>query len=118
MLYFTPIIGDAIKENPFKIEKRNYPIDYGFNTKITSIYQFTVPEGFEITETPKSITFSLPNRDAQYMYSVNIIGNKIQVMSLFSINKPVFQSSEYEALKNFYDIVIAKQKEQIVLKKK
>ena len=46
------------------------------------------------------------------------MGNVIQVMSKFNINKTMFLPEEYLALKRFYNQIIAKHAEQIVLKKK
>jgi hypothetical protein len=42
----------------------------------------------------------------------------ISITSSLSFNKSVFNQEEYPALRDFYGQVVAKQAEQIVLKKK
>lgn len=117
MIYFNPLLYDQIEDNPFKIEKRLFPVDYGYKTKESYMYKYTIPEGYVVEEVPKSIAIALPQNAARYTYVITVSGNQIQVMSKFSINKIIFGSEEYLVLKNFYDQVIAKQAEQIVLKK-
>ncbi len=118
MIYLSPLIGETLNENPFKLDERKYPIDFAYNKDITIICMYEIPENYEVIEVPKNTAFALPEKSATYKYYTQIVGNKIQVMSKFKINKPVFHYNEYGALKNFYNMVIAKQKEQIVLKKK
>jgi len=118
MIYLSPLLNEKIKENPFKLEKREYPVDYAYPISKKIIMQYTIPEGYEIIEYPKNANYSLPEKAAQFQYSISVIGNKIQVISNFIINKTLYILDSYIALKNFYNLVIEKQKEQIVFKKK
>ena len=59
----------------------------------------------------------MPEKGGKFSYSVKIQGNKILVLSQFKISKNLFLPTEYQALKEFYNIVVAKQSEQVVLKK-
>jgi hypothetical protein len=45
------------------------------------------------------------------------MGNKINIVCDLKINKTLFAYNEYPALKQFYENLVAKQSEQIVLKK-
>jgi len=117
MIYLTPLLNEKSTNNPFKSDDRKYPVDYSYPYYEKVIFQYTLPEGYEITEKPENTAFSLPGRSAQFQYQVSSVGNMFQVISIFRINKPVFQYDSYKALKNFYDLVIKKQNEKIVLKK-
>jgi hypothetical protein len=44
------------------------------------------------------------------------MGNTINVMSKISIARPDFQATEYPYLKEFYNQIVAKHAEQIVIK--
>lgn len=46
------------------------------------------------------------------------MGNLVNLTVALAIKKTVFVPTEYEALKNFYQMMIDKQKELIVIKKK
>ena len=117
MIYFSPVIFDEIETNPLKLEERKYPVDFGYKRNNLYIYKYTIPEGYTIDEQPENATIMLPEKAAIYKYSISVIGNTVQVMSQLSINRPVFVPEDYKNLKDFYNQVIAKQKEQIVLKK-
>lgn len=118
MMYFSPMLYDQVKENPFKLENRKFPVDYGYKISESNIYKFTIPEGYAIEEKPENIAMSLPDRTARFTYNVTQMGNVIQIMSKFYINKAQFLPTEYLALKNFYNQIIAKHAEQVILKKK
>lgn len=60
----------------------------------------------------------MPENAARYTYSVAQNGNIISLTSMFHINKSLFTQLEYPYLREFYNQVVAKQAEQIVLKKK
>ncbi len=117
IIYFNPITIDRIDENPFKLEKRNYPINYNYLYDQKYIFDYTIPEGFVVEEMPKSEQIILPGELGKYQYLINNTGNIIQVIIQFNINKRQFLPNEYEFLKDFYNKIIVKEKEQIVLKK-
>lgn len=117
MMFFSPLLYDQWKESPFKLEKRLYPVDYGYKIEETNIYKYTIPAGYVVDEKPESIALSLLGGEGKFTYNVSVAGNTIQIMSIFNINKSQFLPEEYKALKNFYNQVIAKHAEQIILKK-
>jgi len=118
VLYLNPFIVFREEANPFKLEKRLYPVD--FDTQVEKMYlgKYTIPEGFQVDELPKSRVLVMPDKSAKYSYSVTQFGNTINISSNLQINKTLFTQEEYPGLREFYNQVIAKQAEQIVLKKK
>lgn len=117
-IYLNPLIGYNFTENPFKLSERIYPIDFGSPFEKMILGKITIPEGYTIDELPKSKILALPNNMGKFMYNVTTIGNTINYTSNFSINKALFVQDEYPLLREFYTQVVAKQAEQIVLKKK
>ncbi|WP_242927809.1 DUF3857 domain-containing protein [Pontibacter vulgaris] len=117
VLYLNPMLGRGEKENPFKLEERVYPVDFGAPIDETYVGRFIVPDGYEMEEAPKSVVMALPENGGRFTYMVQKDGNTIQVMSKISINKPMFYAPEYADLKEFYNQIVAKHAEQIVLKK-
>ena len=118
MIYINPFITSQIQSNPFKLEKREYPVDYGTPDEKIYICKITVPEGYTVDELPQSKVMMLPGNAARYMFNVAQAGNIINVTSNMQINKNLFLQDEYPNLREFYNQVVAKQAEQIVLKKK
>ncbi|MFT2010052.1 DUF3857 domain-containing protein [Pontibacter sp. 13R65] len=117
VLYLNPMMSKGEKENPFKLEERSYPVDFGYPMDETFMCKIAIPAGYEVDETPKSIAVSLPDNGGKFTYIVESKNSEIQVMSKISINKPLYYADEYPYLKEFYNQIVAKHAEQIVLKK-
>jgi hypothetical protein len=117
LIFFNPMLNERISDNPFKIEDRKYPVDFGHLTDNTYILNLEVPEGYEVDDLPEDLRMAMPDNSAAFNYQLTVMGNKIQIMSKFQINKTLFPYSDYKFLKSFYDEVVKKHSEQIVLKK-
>ncbi|MCU0382640.1 MAG: DUF3857 and transglutaminase domain-containing protein [Cyclobacteriaceae bacterium] len=118
IIYIDPLFGQQVKENPFKQEKREYPVDYGSQQEEIYMVKILVPEGYIAEELPQSKVFVLPDKSGRFTYNVQVNGNSINVFSNLQINRTLYVGDEYAGLKVFYAHIIAKQNEQIVLKKK
>ena len=116
-IYLKPIMNQAYRQNPFKAENRKFPIDFACPFEETFIYNYTIPEGYQVEELPKNALVTLPENGGKYVYSITSAGNSINVISKISIDRAVFASEEYPYLKEFFNHVLAKHAEQIVLKK-
>jgi len=117
IIYVEPIITGRLKVNPFTSPERKFPVDFGVPFIKLYNFQLTIPEGYTIEELPQSKTFALPDKGGSFVYQATKLGDRISLSLRFAIDKPVFLPSEYAVLKTFYDMVINKQSEQIVLKK-
>ena len=117
MIYLNPIIFERFKENLFKQEKRTYPIDFIYKTNQTYILNFTIPENYSLIETPENAAFILPDTSASFVYTVKTIGNLAQVIYKLKIDRKIFVTDEYNSLKEFFGKILAKENEQLVLKK-
>jgi hypothetical protein len=118
VVYLNPFILFRIEENPFKLEKRDYPVDFGSAQETVYMCKINLPDGYLVDELPQSKVLMLNNRSAKLSYSVSQMGNAINIIYNFQIAKPLFSADEYLDLKELYNQVVAKQNEQIVLKKK
>lgn len=118
VIYIDPFIINGMKENPFKTAVREYPVDFGSPMENTFHLKLTLPEGYVIDELPSSKVLALPENAGRFIYNVAQTGNMITVTSMFHINKGLFTQLEYPDLREFYNQVVAKHTEQIVLKKK
>ncbi|QMU30093.1 transglutaminase domain-containing protein [Adhaeribacter radiodurans] len=117
IIYLQPLQNGGTKANPFKHDTRKFPIDFTTTIDQTYMYTYTIPDGYTVEEQPKSAKVSLPENGGSFIYSVTTIGNTINVLSKVVINRPQFLAEEYPFLKEFYNQIVAKQSEQIVLKK-
>jgi len=118
LFYINPLILFRETENPFKLEKREYPVDYGSPFDVVYLGKLLIPDSYAVDELPQTKLIVLPGNAGRFTYNISQIGNVINVVSNFQINKSLFVQDEYPNLKEFYNQVVAKQSEQIVLKKK
>ncbi len=118
LLYFNPMAINQIEENPFKLNERKYPIDFSYKRKHIFSAKYQLPDEYTIEEIPEDVTFSLPEKAGFFSYSIKLTDGAINVIQQLRINKDFFGAEEYQALKQFYDLIVNKHAEQIVLKKK
>ena len=107
----------AAKESPFKPETRLYPIDFGFPMKDRYIVNIDLPEGYKVESLPENAVFNLGEDTGSFRYLISQVGNKLQLSVELSINKSFIAAEEYGNLKKFYELLIAKENEKVVLSK-
>ncbi len=117
LIYLNAIFSEDLKENPFKTENRLYPVDFGSQSAQTYIANIKIPDGYSVDEIPTGMALSLPNAAGSFRFNVAQTGNTIQLMSNININQVEFNSHEYPNLREFYNRIVDKHNEQIVLKK-
>jgi hypothetical protein len=118
VMYMNPFISGQWNSNPFKLAKREYPVDFGSPFDEVYVIKVKLPAGYALDEMPAPKIFALPANAARYTMSSTTIGDVVSITSMLSVNKVLFTSIEYESLREFWNQVVAKQIEQIVIKKK
>ncbi len=118
MIFLNPKVINRTVENIFKREKRTYPVDYNYPINEQFYINITIPDEYVIDELPQQTLTSLPDNKARYVFSVTKIGEKtIQLTNQYQINQTIFSGMEYPDLRKFNELIVAKEAEQIVLKK-
>ncbi|MEL7145426.1 MAG: hypothetical protein AAFO69_03590 [Bacteroidota bacterium] len=116
-IYLGPVIFHQFKSNPFVSDERMMPVDFAYKQSERYIATITLPDNYEIDELPESTVFQIPNKDMQFQYSVTSVGKKISIISSFKINGLFYPKEGYDGLKKFFEMMVSKQSEQIVLKR-
>lgn len=117
-IYFNPIFVGREEENPFKTETREYPVDFGSQFEQIYMAKIAIPDGYMVEELPPSKIFNLPGGAARYVYNIGLAGNIVTLTSGLYINRSLYTQDVYPNLREFFNLMIAKQAEQVVLKKK
>lgn len=116
-LYFSPLLFLAMKENPFKLEERLYPIDFVIPYEDKYMVNIMLPDGYVAESLPQSEAMSFKEGQAKFDYVVKENGKYLQLMVRLEISNPLIQPIDYEAFKAFFSKIVEKQGEQIVLTK-
>ncbi|MCF6298166.1 MAG: DUF3858 domain-containing protein [Flavobacteriaceae bacterium] len=116
-MYITPLLFETTDENPFKIDTREYPIDFGtpWEEKINITIQ--IPEGYTVESLPENVANGMSDDMGKFIYAVKNQENKIQVTSLIKINNGIIPANYYQEIKEMFKQIVAKQTEKIVLTK-
>ncbi len=80
--------------------------------------KFTIPEDYIVEEVPEKAVVTMPEKSAKFTYHIVNSGNILMINSKFEIKKTLFVAEDYASLKEFYNLMIQKHAEQVVLKKK
>jgi hypothetical protein len=114
----NPFFFDRIKENPFKLKERTYPVDFAYPRKSNYYLSLEIPENYKITQLPKDIAFALPNNGGRFVLQISKKNNSIILILRFSIQKRTYSSEEYFALKEYFKQIVIAENADIVLEKK
>lgn len=117
-LYLSPLLFLEMNENPFKSEKRNYPIEFDFPQKINYNISVKLPENHEVESFPTSVNYKTQDGSLAFNFNGSVSNGMIQIVSSFEINSLLLPANDYEMVKSFFKEMINKQTEKIVLKKK
>lgn len=119
LVYINPMFGEGHKENPFKSEQRYYPVEMPYTSDETFVFNMIIPEGYVVDELPKSTVIKLNDAgDGKFEYLVSESNGTISLRSRIQLKRAYYQPGEYDLLREFFNLVVKKHNEQIVLKKK
>jgi transglutaminase-like putative cysteine protease len=119
ILYINPLFGEGYSTNPFTAAQRYYPVEMPYTSDETFNLTLEVPNGYVVDEMPKQIIAKLDeNGSAYFEYRISQSGSTISLRSRIKIDKTLFLPEEYDNLREFFNLIVSKQKEQIVFKKK
>jgi len=117
IIYFSPMSGFGIGKNPFVKVERKFPVNFTYPRDETIIVKYKIPAGFKVEEVPVNAAFSMPENKAKFVMSYQVKDDELVVMCKLTIQNTLYVSENYPTLRGFFDEVIKKQNEQVVLKK-
>jgi ribosomal protein L21E len=115
---FNPFILEKWTENPFKSKERQYPVDFGIPLDRVTVFNLEYPAEFEVLNIPEKVALALPNSGGRFIYQASNQDNKLSMNHSLMINKPVFTSSEYQYLKELFNMIIQVQNGELIFRKK
>ncbi|NHN27663.1 DUF3857 and transglutaminase domain-containing protein [Flavobacterium jejuense] len=117
-MYVKPLLFFTLDENPFKLDQRKYPVDFSFPFKDAYNISIKIPEGYEVEYLPEAINAAMENNHSAFKYLVSAANNNIQLIVNLDVNSFYIPSEAYPALKDFFKLIVEKQTDRIILKKK
>jgi hypothetical protein len=114
-IYLNPFLIKFFSENPFKLQERTYPIDFGYKDSYYYSFKLQINDKYTIEETPKNLVLKLPNSSGQILFSSNIIGDSLLLTLKIEFNKAIYEPEYYDYLKTFMSKLVDIQTNSIVL---
>ncbi len=116
-IYLNPIMIEKYIENPFKSAERKYPIEMPYPIDKVYLLQVDIPKGYILDELPIDTRVILNENQGLFEYFIIQEKSKILLRTRIRLNKAKFPPEDYKPLRDFFDLIIKKQTEQIVFKK-
>lgn len=113
----NPFLYNRYVKNPFKLKNRDYPVNFGYSQKDNFFVNIKIPNNYKVTQLPKNTIFSLPNNAARFIVNSKVSNNYINIYFRINLKKTIFNPSEYNSIKEFYNRIIESQKSSIILEK-
>jgi hypothetical protein len=117
-IYFNPMLGGRIKKHELTAPYRIYPLDFTATSNSVYLGKFVIPDNYEIEEMPKSEVVNLPDNGGRFLYGITNQNGLLTINSTISLNRIQYTAEEYTYLRQFFDMIVKKHAQPIVLKKK
>ncbi|WP_386130849.1 DUF3857 domain-containing protein [Winogradskyella litorisediminis] len=117
-IYFNPFVYQFYSENPFKLQQRTYPVDFGYKQAFLYTLELELGDNLKVVELPEPTTMALPNKAGMVTFSSSANEKKLSVFVRIKLDKPVYEAGYYDALKIFMAKIIDLQNNSIVVLEK
>lgn len=118
-IYLNPFLFPFFKENPFKLQERTYPIDFGYKDQYTYMLKLDLGDKYSLIEKPEDINLALPNNAGHISFSTKAVSTTINLVFSINFNEAIYPPDYYPYLKELMNRVVTIQTNSLfVLKKK
>ena len=117
-IYLNPFILKFFDENPFKLQERTYPIDFGYKEVYNFSLQINLNEDLKAIEIPPSVNYSLPNKSGSLLFNVDLKDNELILYFKVKFNSPIYAPEFYPYLKTFMSKVVELQNNTVIVLEK
>ena len=110
-----PFLNFPEKENKLKLPARTYPVDLIYARKEEYKSMIFVPEGYKAGTIPANTGVDNDMVEINVKYTNN--DTFIEANGYYVLKKPVYNTDEYTRLRRYFDMIVTKLNEEIVLVK-
>ena len=114
-IYFSPALCQRLDKNPFKLEKRSYPIEYPYPYINLEEIIIELPEGYGVIELPAPCRFL--RKGQRFDRIVKKENNTLHYSRRLYVKELTYIPRQYEKVKGLYSLIVKADQDQVVLKK-
>ncbi|MCF6296684.1 MAG: DUF3857 and transglutaminase domain-containing protein [Flavobacteriaceae bacterium] len=117
--YLDPFLTKFFDKNPFNLQERTYPIDFGYKDAYLYSFKIDLGDAYEIIDAPENVSISLPDNKGQLIFTTKNSGNEFTLFFKINFKEAVYGPEYYSYIKAFMSKIVDIQNNTlIVLKKK
>ncbi len=115
-IYFNPFSFKFFEDNPFKQEKRLYPIDFGYKDLYVYSAIIEIPKGYKVSSIPEPRNLKIQGNAANLRFTASQTGeNTINVQCRLTFPYAEYPAEYYPALKQFFDNILEVQSQSLIV---
>lgn len=118
MIYLNPFLIRCFEKNPFTIDERTYPVDFGYNRHYKYNLNIVIPEGYEVHELPKEQLVKLGENLVILKFNQKVSNNQIAITFDLALNSAYIEAANYDGLKQVFKHVTDVQNNSLIVLKK
>lgn len=109
-----PFCNFAMAKNPLKQPVRNYPIDIIYKKSSKFQTTLTIPEGYKLAKKPSDL--KIENSLIKILYTTDTLSNGlVNVVGNYEFKKDVYDVVNYKEIKYYFNVIVDKFNEGLVL---
>ena len=117
-VYFDPFILKFFTKNPLQLNKRTYPIDFGYKNNIVYNIKIEVSDNYKIIETPSENTSKLSDNSALLVFKPVQKRNSFELSFRIHFYNTMYPTNYYSELKSFYNNIVKIQNNTVLVLEK
>ena len=117
-IYLNPFIIKFFEENPFKLQDRTYPIDFGYKDIYSYVMVIDLKDDLKILEIPGSVNYALPNNSGSFIFNIENKDNQLILYFKVVFDLEIYAPEFYEYLKQFMNKIVETQNNSVIVLEK
>jgi hypothetical protein len=114
-IYLNPLVLIPMKENPFKSEKRDLPVEFPYCQQETLNVMIELPAGYQVEDIPSPIALEFDGMTARVIYRQQ--NNQLAVQYRMEVSKLFYYQNQYADLRSFFDKIVESCNQILTVKK-
>ena len=115
-IIISPFSSFTFTENPLKQSARNYPVDFIYKKSYAFETTIKIPKGYKLSTKPEGM--KIEDDMVRIIYAATVLNNEtIRVIGQYEFKKDEYQVLEYMYLKDYFNKIVDKFNEKLVLVK-
>lgn len=118
IFYIKPFTKAFFEKNPFKLNQRTYPVDFGYKDSYNYLVSINIPKDYDFIDIPKNLAYKLPNELAQIVINFQKNGNKLIINHRITFNSSYYPTEYYAVLKEFFNLIVNIENDSLIALKR